>query len=485
MPNTLPLTLSSWSMQRGTGARSLAWRLRQAVESGALPPGARLPPTRNLAAQLGVGRNTVVAAYAVLQSQGWIEGRGRQGSFVTALAAPVRASARAASASDRASTPSPAGPTRIVRRLRTTSRNEVPPHLDWRLGQASTLSLPIATWRKACREVGRHLPPASDGDPRGEPFLRRAIAQWLLYRCGMQASADQIIVTQGASQAIAQLAELLLRPGDICAVESPGYVRAANIFVQQGAEVVPVPVDQEGMDIDRAFAGRAPALLHLTPAHHYPLGMRLSGPRRHRLLQLARRHGTLILENEYDHEFVREGPVYAPLMATAGQQTVLISTFAKALSPSLRLGFVLSSPDIADRLAQQIETQHQQVSWPAQVAVAWLLESGELERHLRRVRRRLEHLRSVLQQRLFKLDSGVRALSTQGGQHVLLSMQTPRASKALHVALIEAGVCAERVEQFALTSTPIHGVFMSFGQMTSAQLGQAIDTLATAVLRLR
>lgn len=466
MPSS-PLLLTPGSLPPDAGARTLSERLRQAIQSGALAQGVRLPTSRELAVQTGLGRNIVTATYAGLGAEGWIEGRGRHGTFV--IGRPSAWSEPRLQLADR---------------LSATPTVEIEPHADWRLGQAGTLSLPLDIWRKACREVGRDLPPAGYGDPRGDPQLRQAITAWLSRHRGLRIEPRQIIITQGAAQGISQLADLLLHPGDRCAVESPGYPRAADIFRQRGAALDFVAVDEEGMDITAAFARQAPALLHLTPAHHYPLGVRLSGGRRLLLLELARRHGTLVLENEYDHEFVRSGPQHAPLIAAAPEQTVLVSTFAKAISPALRLGYVAAAPALAERLAEATDAAHAQTSWPAQRATAWLLRSGELERHLKRVRRRDEHLRESLLQRCSRWAPRLRITGTAGGQHLLLSLPTPSASRALHRQLTLLGVRAEPLEHFAQANSHWHGLFMSYGQMSTSTLQAAMDLLDRAMERM-
>ena len=482
MSASIPIALTLPTLARGASARELAQRLRQAIQSGALAPSVRLPPTRDLAQQLDLGRNTVTAAYAFLQAEGWIEGQGRRGTFVCAWTGSRRdGSLRALSTGAAAGSQA----TKLTRRLAAAKPDHVPPHADWRLGQASTLTLPVAVWRKACREVGRHLPPADYGDPRGDPDLRRGIAQWLAQRRALLVSHDQIIVTQGAAQGIAQLAELLLRPGDSCVVENPGYARAAQLFEQQGANVFWAPVDEDGLDVEAAFAApKAPALLHLTPSHHYPLGVRLGGPRRLLLLEKARRHGTLVLENEYDHEFVGSGPHHAPLMAAAPDRTVLVSTFAKAISPALRLGYVVAPPDIAERLAQTVDAGHRQTSWPVQRAVGWLLASGELDRHLRRVHRHCERLRERLHERTHRWAQQLRVSTESSGQHVLLSLCDAKSSRALQRQLVQAGVRVEAMDRFTSGATRWHGVLFSYGQMQLATLDRAMDVLDQAMRRV-
>lgn len=452
--------------------RQLAQRLRHALSSGTIPSGARLPPSRDLAIQLGIGRNSVVAAYAHGVAEGWLEGRGRLGTFVAESAGPRARKWSSSARSAPALTLRLVAPTPVV----------VPPHADWRLGQAGTVALPLRVWRSACKEAGRHLLPSGYGDPRGDPALRQGIARWLMTTRGIDVSPRQVIVTQGASNAIEQLAKLLLRPGDLCAVENPGYARAARIFAANGASMLAVPVDADGARVDEAFAGkRTPALIHLTPAQHYPLGMRLSGPRRARLLDLARAHGTLVLENEYDHEFIPPGPRHSPLFASAPHQTVMVSTFAKAISPALRLGFVVASEAIADRLADAVADEKMQVSWPVQRSVAWLLESGELDRHLRRVRRQSQRLRDELDGPLHRWRQRFGLMVHTGGQHLVLQASSEKRSRSLQRALQQSGIRLDSVEAYAMAPSPWHGLLLSHGHMSLADLRKAVACLGAAL----
>lgn len=471
MPSQL-LPLLARPIEEGSAVDGqLARRLRHAISTGSIPSGARLPPSRDLALQLGVGRNSVVAAYSHGVAEGWLEGRGRLGTFVAESAGPQ---ARRLSSLTR--TPALAG------RLVAPTPMEVPPHADWRLGQAGTIALPLRVWRSACKEAGRYLLPSGYGDPRGEPALRQGIARWLLTTRGIDVSPRQVIVTQGASQAIEQLAKLLLRPGDLCAIENPGYARAARIFTATGASMLAVPVDAEGARVDEAFAGkRMPALFHLTPAQHYPLGMRLSGPRRARLLDLARLNGTLLLENEYDHEFIPAGARHGSLFASAPHQTVLVSTFAKAISPALRLGFVVAPEGIADRLADAVDEEKMQVSWPVQRSATWLLESGELQRHLRRVLRQGQRMRDELDRPIRRWHERFGIEVRSGGQHLLLQASSGKRSKALYRALQQTGIRLDSLDAYSIAPSPWHGVLISHGHMTVAELRKALACLDAAL----
>lgn len=436
--------------------------LRDAVRQGRLAPGWRLPPTREAARQWGVGRNTVVDAYSELAAEGLLEPRGRLGTYVAPLVERAEAS--------------PTARPLVVRRMAHTADGIVAPARDWRLGQSGAQLLPLNVWRTACREAGRHLPPSGYGDPRGVAGLRESIAIWLQRHRGTQHDAQQIIVTQGTGAALELLARVLVRPGDLCAVESPGYPRATAAFASAGGTVRPVPVDGQGMLVGTAFAGRAPTVLHLTPAHQYPAGGRLSGARRAELAGLVAKHGSLVIENEYDHEFIYEGQNHAALAAVLRDHTVLVSTFAKAVSPALRIGFVAAPVAVADALAQAVERDRLHASWPVQISLQWLLVSGELQRHLRRVRRHHASQRDRLLVAIKHACPDLHLRGHEGGLHVVLSTGDPTGDARLSERLRRRGVALQTLKDFGGSNDE---VLLSYGHMSPRDIEQAVDILKT------
>lgn len=445
----------------------LAASLRDAIRHGRLTPGGLLPPTREAALQLGIGRNTVVDAYSDLVAEGLLEGRGRLGTFVASQV--TRASGTDA--------PRP----RAVRRLPTQPAAATAAQ-DWRLGQSGSQLLPLQVWRAACREAGRHLPPPDYGDPKGLASLREAIAAWLRRHRGTDHDARQIVVTQGTGAALELLARVLVRPGDLCAVESPGYARAAAAFKAAGGTVLHVPVDEQGMRVGSAFADRAPIVLHLTAAHQYPLGVRLSGSRRAELAALATRRGSLVIENEYDHEFIYEGQNHAALAASLPAHTVLVSTFAKAISPALRIGFIAAPHEVADTLAQAIEGDRLHASWSVQVSLQWLLASGELQRHLRRIRRHHANQRDRLLLALKQGCPDVRVGGQEGGLHIVLTMGHSTFDRQLAKQLSNLGITFQTVREFGGNSDE---VLLGYGHMSAREIGQAVALLSDALSHLR
>lgn len=467
------LALDGEALRTGPAYRVLAEQLRRQIRSGALPPGTRLPASRQLAAQLAIARNTVIDAYADLAAEGLIEGQGRHGTLVMAAAKAQPALA------DNGEQRSPL----LLRRLPAAGDEEVQKgRLNWRLGQAGMHTLPIEVWRNACREAGRHLPPPGYGDPRGEADLRQAVAEWLQRQRSVTASPAQIVITPGTSQALALLARVLVQPGDLCCCEDPGYPLATQALQRAGAVLRYVGLDEQGLLVESAFSQQpAPLLLHLTPAHQYPLGVRLSGPRRRALLAAARSHGTLLIENEYDHEFIHAGQMFPPLFASAPDCTLLLSTFAKALSPALRLGFIAGPPAAMDALAAAIERERLQVSWPTQKTVAHLLSSGELDRHLRRVRRHYAGLRATILHSLAPWQEHFTVSGHEGGLHVLVRGTTPAQDASLQTILKGQSVAFDAVSSFAVQDRAATGLLFGYGHMSMSMLDLSLQVLTAAM----
>jgi GntR family transcriptional regulator / MocR family aminotransferase len=465
MPDNAAAVLPTLDLADVSAPRTaqLTASLSQAIRDGRLPAGARLPPTRDAAHQLGIGRNTVVDAYADLTANGLLESRGRLGTFVGRRAKAVLLPA--------------ASPPRVVRRLPSAPSVAAKAAHDWRLGQSGAQLLPLEVWRASCREAGRHLPPSGYGDPKGLSTLREAVATWLRRHRGTRHEAAQIVITQGAGNAVELLARCLVRRGDLCAVESPGYPRALAAFEAAGGNIVRMPVDEQGAVVHAAFAAGTPSVLHLTPAHQYPLGGRLSGSRRAELAALVSKAGALVIENEYDHEFIHEGQNHASLAAAIPEQAALVSTFAKSVSPALRIGFIAAPQRVADALAATIEADGMHASWPVQVSLHWMLASGELQRHLRRARRHHASQRDTLLAAIGKACPGLQVRGTEGGLHLVLTLGHRDLDRKLAKHLRQQGVMLQTVADFGGDTDE---VLMGYGHMQATGARAAAALLASA-----
>ena len=443
----------------------LANQLQALIDSRTLRAGTKLPPSRALALTLGLNRNTVVAAFERLTSLGLIESRGRRGSIVCDVARPSTPSSRP--------------------RLRRGNREVRPAanRIDFRMGFADPSPLPLKAWRRACREAGRRLPDADYGDPRGDVGLRTQIAMYLGRTRSMRVDPNQVMITAGSGRAVERIAEVWLRPKDNAAVEEPGYPRAASVFERCGARLVPVPVDEEGINTDFLIAGkRAIRLIHVTPSHQYPLGARLSLARRNSLLQWARQSGALIIENDYDGEF-RYGITPLPALgALAGfDHIAYVGTFSKVLSPAIRLGFVVTRIDLVAAMAELVAQARDSVSIVTQRIITWLISSGELEKHVRRVRRNYAARRTTMLQALSDLPHIQSVTGQAAGLHVVVKLRGEARPGTLAARLERHGVVADRVADFQLGRRSDDRVLMAYGHLTESDIVEGVRRFGAAV----
>jgi GntR family transcriptional regulator/MocR family aminotransferase len=358
---------------RGDVVARIYGRLRDAIEEGRLRRGDRLPSSRDLARDLAVARNTVAAAYDALVAEGYAVGRVGAGTFVAAEPRP---------SPSLEPSPGAATPARVV----APPRSRVP--FDFRLGVPDPRLFPVAAWRRAMGHAIDEAVAVSPGygDPAGDPGLRVAIARHAGVSRGVRGSADEIVLTEGAQGAIDLVARVLVRTGDVVAVESPGYPPARDRLASAAARVVPVPVDAEGLRVDALPAGAR--LVYVTPSHQLPTGVAMSPARRAALLAWAERHDAMILEDDYDSEFRYAARPLEPLqrLDRAGR-VVYVGSFSKTLLPMLRLGFLVAPPRLVPALreARRLAGWHGDV--PTQLAMRTLIDDGGFARHLRRSRR--------------------------------------------------------------------------------------------------
>ncbi|GAA3309439.1 PLP-dependent aminotransferase family protein [Nonomuraea dietziae] len=362
---------------RGELAAQIYRQLRDAILDGRLRQGERLPPTRELARGLDVARNTVAVAYERLTADGFLEGRAGAGTFVSA---PVRPSTRR-----RAPHGSGVRPRGVWGEIAATEMRRSPPAFDFRVGTPDLTLFPLESWR---RLVTRELRVTAAGylAPEGHEGLRVAIARYFGVSRSVRAAPDDVIVTQGAQQALDLVGRVLIEPGDCVAVEEPGYPPARRLFHSLGARVAGVPVDAEGLDV--TAIPRAARLVYVTPSHQFPLGTPMSLARRTALLSWARQRDAVVIEDDYDSEFRFEDRPLEPLQSLdRSGRVIYVGSFSKTLAPMLRLGFLVAPASLqpALRVAKQLTDWHSETT--AQAALARFIDEGLLARHVRRATR--------------------------------------------------------------------------------------------------
>lgn len=370
------------------------------IQRGRLRPGDDLPGTRTLARALGVQRQTVVAAFDELVAEGWIVNRPARGAFVSRdLPDPKPRRFASESPSSLARTAGfellPAPQPELPLHVPPGSLLFAPSRPDVRLAPAKVLGRTI---RRAMNMRPESL--LSYGPPEGHPRLRKAVAEMLASTRGLAVEASNICITRGSQMALSLLARSVLRPGDIVAVEQLGYRSAWEAFRQAGAKLIGVPVDPDGLQVDaldRILRRHPVRAVYVTPHHQFPTTVTMSAGRRLKLLDLARVHRIAIIEDDYDYEFHYDGRPVLPL-ASADRFGVVayVGTFSKVLAPALRIGYVAAPTPLIERIAAYRSHFDGQGDQVLEYAVGQLLDEGEIQRHVRRVRREYRTRRDTL-----------------------------------------------------------------------------------------
>jgi GntR family transcriptional regulator / MocR family aminotransferase len=394
----------------------LTAQLRQAIADGRLPVGARLPPTRVLAADLGVSRGVVTEAYQRLVEDGHVAGQGRAGTTVVATPAPVGPPA-APSTMEHIDVFGDPGRADIFESVRA-----LPASVDLSPGVPDLAAFPRAAWLRAERSVFARLTPAEFGygDPRGAAALRLAVANWLARTRGIATDPDDVIIVAGVSQGLGLLAQVLHADGiDTCAVEDPGSLGVRQHLRNWGMSTPPVPLDGDGVRVEAVRASGAPAVL-LTPAHQFPTGVVLSGDRRRRLVSWADAGG-LIVEDDYDAEHRYDRPPVPALKSVRPQRVCYCGSISKLLAPALRVGWMLVPSRYRDAIVAAKRTADLGNAALPQLVLAAMMESGALERHLRLLRRRHVRRRDAMIEAIRQHLPGAVVHGAAAGLHLMIT----------------------------------------------------------------
>jgi GntR family transcriptional regulator/MocR family aminotransferase len=475
-------------------ARQLYDELRAAVRDGRVAAGARLPSTRDLAAALGLSRNTVLAAYEQLAAEGYVVGRVGAGTHVAPPAPETVLAGGSRDPGARRSAPRarPARPARLSARGRMLAATPVSvtppagPARAFRPGVPAYDAFPFDDWRRRVAAFWARPREALLGyaEPAGWRPLREAIAAHARAARAVRCDAEQVLVVSGSQQGLDLAARLLLDDGDPAWIEDPGYVGARAALQAAGACPVPVPVDAEGLDVAGGIR-RAPRarLAYVTPSHQYPAGVVLSRERRIALLAWARRAGAWVLEDDYDSEYRHVGwPLESLQGMDGGERVLYVGTFSKTLFPGLRLGYLIVPRRLAPAFGNARALVDRQPPAADQAALASLLEDGAYARHLRRMRTLYAARRAVL------LEAAARELAgrlelrpAETGMHLLGLLPPGVDDRAVSARALELGVEAPALSRYALRRPRRGGLVLGYAGYDERTLRRGVAGLARAL----
>jgi GntR family transcriptional regulator / MocR family aminotransferase len=449
--------------RRGGALRAqLEDQVREAVRAGRLRPGVALPSSRALARELGVSRGLVVEAYSQLAAEGYLVAR--QG-------APTRVSEAATPGPGAA--PAPAG--------------ERPPRFDLRTGRPDVSLFPRAAWLASLRRALHDAPDArlDYGDPRGAPELRSALARYLGRVRGVACDPERVVVTSGMAQGMALFARALTAGGARrLAMEDPSSAPGRGQLASNGLEIVPIPVDEDGLRVDAleaaADGGDGVDAVMVTPAHQFPLGVVLAPERRAALLDWAARAGAVVLEDDYDAEYRYDRQPVGAVQGLAPDLVAYAGSTSKTLAPGLRLGWLVAPERLVAGVAAAKESDDLGTPVVEQLALADFLERGELDRHLRRTRSVYRARRDAMVAALARLMPDCRPAGVAAGLHLVVHLPEGVDEGAVLAAARARGVGLAAISEHRVEPGP-PALLLGYGRIAEPSIEPAVRALADSL----
>jgi GntR family transcriptional regulator/MocR family aminotransferase len=450
--------------QIGSNVRAdLMDAFREAIRTGRLAPGTRLPSSRVLATDLGLGRNTVVRVYSELINEGWLTGLHGSGTEVSQRAAEL--------VGGRKRLPAPGA--------------RVQPVHDLRPGRPDLSSFPRAEWIRAVKRTVSTVPFHAFGyaDPHGSGELRDVLARYLARARGLRARADNVVVCGGAAEGLRLVATALARAGvTTVALEEFGLQTQRAALLKAGLDAVPIPVDDDGADVSTLDDEPAPGAVLLTPSHQFPLGVALHPARRAAVVDWARRRGTLIIEDDYDGEFRYDRSPVGALQGLDHNHVIYLGTASKSLAPGLRLGWlVLPDHMVGPIITEKGETE-ETVGFVNQLAMTDFVESGAYDRHIRSMRSRYRRRRQQLVETIGRHSPDAHVTGMSAGLHVLVERPGRTGAELVRRAAREQ-LTVEPLDFFRHpgSTSDRDGVIVGFAAPSASVWSGVLDALVRAL----
>ncbi|MGG1518114.1 PLP-dependent aminotransferase family protein [Paenibacillus oryzisoli] len=444
--------------------------LREQILQGTYEAGVKLPSTRDLANEFGVSRALIVDVFEQLIAEGYVEGRQGSGSYVIDLSGSKRQlpQIQEIDYSGNATVAKP--PTRFQ-------------GIDFRPSFPALEYIPFRKWKETANAAYANTNSGEfgyDDDPAGYWQLRANICQLLLRTKGIQCLPSQVIITAGATQAIALLSRLLLKPGDAVAIEDPSATFIQQIFASTGADIIPVPVDGHGLRVDDLPTHRHPKCVFVTPSHQFPLGSILSIGRRLQLIDYARQTESYIIEDDYDSEFRYTGlPVHA-LRELDSERIVYVGTFSKNLFPALRIGYMVVPHELLTPLLHLKRLIDMQCPILPQITLARFISERHLEHHIARMKRIYSKRRKCLMVGLsYTFGSRVKISGDAAGLHLIAEMAGSQFDSQVVAQLEELHIKVYPVEKYTINKGRYDDqLIMGFGNVEENNILEGIRGIA-------
>jgi GntR family transcriptional regulator/MocR family aminotransferase len=485
--SALPLNLPS-----PAGRELYRWiyeELRSAILEGRLPPGSRLPATRDLAETYRVSRPTIVTAFEQLKSEGYVDGRVGSGTYVSQVLPDQLLQVRSTQRKKqipRRRVPLSSYAQRLHPFFGASATGNV---RAFRANQPALDAFPTTLWAQVAARRLRRVSASllAGGESLGYRPLREAVADYLNAARGVKCSAEQVLIVSGAQEALDRTGRILLNTGDAAWMEEPGYPGAVRVFEALGARIPPVPVDEEGLDPDLGVR-RCPRarLVYVTPAHQYPLGVTMTLRRRLALIETARRNGMMIFEDDYDSEYRYSGRPVRALQGLDRSGVVLFAgSFSAVLFPALRLGYLVVPENMVDVFAAagSVSTHHPPLL--EQAVLCDFITEGHFARHVRRMRELYaERLTVLLESARDKLSGTIEISSVEAGLQTIGWLKGRLKAEAAAAAASKNDVEVIPLNRYAWGHIRRQGLVLGFAAVDPREIRRGVDRLAASLPEL-
>ncbi len=466
--------------------RQLYEGYRNAIAERRLRGGQRLPSTRALASELGISRIPVLNAFEQLLAEGYFETRPGSGTFVARSLPTVTTPARPVDGS--AARARPRQVARRVALLRGSESRWLRGKGPFNVGQVPADRFPLAAWSRFVARRWRHTDRSllAYGPTMGLPALREAVAEYLRTARAVRCEAEQVLIVSGSQQALALTARVLIDPGSPVWLEEPGDFGAQNVLVGAGAELVPVPVDDEGLDVAAGLElCPRPRAVFVTPSHQFPLGVTMSAARRLQLLDWASDTGTWIVEDDYDSEYRFSNQPIASLQGLdrAGR-VIYIGTFTKILFSSLRLGYLVVPPDLVPAFVEARRAADMSSPTLPQAALADFIREGHFARHIRRTRALCRERRAALVDAIDRrLRGALEVLGDEAGMYLTAALPRGSRDRPISERAAEQGLWLAPLSECYLGQPERQGFLLGYAGTPDDAIAAALERLAALLER--
>lgn len=451
--------------------RQIYQQVRDMILEGQLKAGDRLPSTREMAENLSVSRNTVLTAYDMLIAEGYIFGKPGSGVFVSPGAKYVK----------------PAEEVMDYGFSAFSRENLEGDMICFHSGTPALELFPRSRWNRIYNRLFQEAPVSALGydDPQGRPELRDTLASYLRKTRGINCHPDQIIITSGAKQGLTLVAKCLLSPESTVFIEDPSNDNVRRIFSYHTDRIIPIPVDSQGIDPGLFPPDTVPALIFVTPSHQFPMGGVLSIQRRLELLSYARETGCYVVEDDYDSEFRYRGLPVSAMQELDIQHVIYVGTFSKVLFPSLRLGYLVLPFSLVEICREWKRLGDHHSNSLSQLTLLRFIESGELERHISRMKKVYRKRRDYLMAGLERyFPGGVKVMGETAGMHLVAKFQgvdfTPGLMHKLHCN----GVDSIPVEDHAIVKGNHRGqLILGYAHLGNEEIEEGLARIRKALTK--